>query len=98
MILSLTRVLRKIAKSPTPKHTIINLTELYTNAFTGHKNHQGQDYSELSKAKLELEYLRVEPFLTVYGEVEESIEIKQDVRTTELYGSPYIMEFDSQIA
>jgi len=32
---------------------------------------------------LELEYLRVEPFLTVYGEVEESLEIKEDVRKLE---------------
>ncbi len=59
------------------------ITELYTNAFMGHTNHQGQDYSELSKAKLELEYLRVEPFLTVYGQVEESLEIKEDVRKLE---------------
>jgi|GEM_PF-5094124 len=59
------------------------ITELYTNAFMGHKNSQGQDYSELSKAVLELEYLRVEPFLTVYGEVEESLEIKEDVRKLE---------------
>jgi hypothetical protein len=59
------------------------ITELYTNAFMGHTNHQGQDYSELSKAKLELEYLRVEPFLTVYGEAEESIEIKEEVRKLE---------------
>lgn len=59
------------------------ITELYTNAFMGHKNNQGQDYSELSKAKLELEYLRVEPFLTVYGEVEEALEIKEDVRKLE---------------
>ena len=59
------------------------ITELYTNAFMGHKNNQGQDYSEVSRAKLELEYLRVEPFLTVYGEVEESLEIKEDVRKLE---------------
>jgi len=59
------------------------ITELYTNAFMGHKNNQGQDYSELDKAKLELEYLRVEPFLTVYGEVEEALEIKEDVRKLE---------------
>jgi len=59
------------------------ITELYTNAFMGHRNHQGQDYSELSKAKLELEYLRVEPFLTVYGEVDESLEIKEDVKKLE---------------
>ena len=49
----------------------------------GHKNNQGQDYSELSRAKLELEYLRAEPFLTVYGEIEESLEVKQDVRKLE---------------
>ena len=59
------------------------ISELYTNAFMGHTNHQGQDYSELSKAKLELEYLRVEPFLTVYGEAEESLEIKEEVRKLE---------------
>ncbi|MHC3130137.1 MAG: site-specific integrase [Candidatus Bathyarchaeota archaeon] len=59
------------------------INELYTNAFMGHRNHQGQDYSELSKAKLELEYLRVEPFLTVYGEVDESLEIKEDVKKLE---------------
>ena len=59
------------------------ITELYINAFMGHSNHQGQDYSELSKAKLELEYLRVEPFLTVYGEVDESLEIKEDVKKLE---------------
>ncbi|MDH5688051.1 MAG: site-specific integrase [Candidatus Bathyarchaeota archaeon] len=56
------------------------ITELYTNAFMGHKNNQGQDYSEVSRAKLELEYLHVEPFLTVYGEVEESLEIREDVQ------------------
>lgn len=59
------------------------ITELYTNAFMGHRNHMGQEYSELSKAKLELEYLRVEPFLTVYGQTEESLEIKEDVRKME---------------
>lgn len=56
------------------------ITELYTNAFMGHKNNQGQDYSEVSRAKLELEYLRVEPFLTVYGEVEEGLEIREDIQ------------------
>jgi len=56
------------------------ITELYTNAFMGHKNNQGQDYSEVSRAKLELEYLHVEPFLTVYGEVEEGLEIREDVQ------------------
>jgi hypothetical protein len=59
------------------------ITELYTNAFMGHRNHMGQEYSELSKAKLELEYLRVEPFLTVYGQSEEALEIKEDVRKME---------------
>jgi len=59
------------------------ISELYINAFMGHKNHQGQDYSELSNAKLELEYLRVEPFITVYGKAEESLEIKQDVKKLE---------------
>jgi len=59
------------------------ITELFTNAYMGHTNHQGQDYSEMSKAVLELEYLRVEPFLTVYGEMEESLEIKEDVRKLE---------------
>ncbi len=59
------------------------VSELYINAFMGHSNHQGQDYSELSKAKLELEYLRVEPFLTVYGEVEKSLEVKEDVKKLE---------------
>jgi len=43
----------------------------------------GQEYSELSKAKLELEYLRVEPFLTVYSFSEESLEIKKDVKKLE---------------
>jgi len=61
----------------------VGITELYINAFMGHTNHQGQDYSELSKAKLELEYLHVEPFLTVYGEVEESLEVKEDMRKLE---------------
>ena len=56
------------------------ITELYTNAFMGHKNSQGQDYSEIGRAVLELEYLRVEPFLTVYGEVEESLEIREDIQ------------------
>ena len=40
---------------------------------------QGQDYSEIPPAVLELEYLRVEPFLTVYGEVEEALEIREDI-------------------
>ena len=57
--------------------------ELYTNAFMGHANHQGQDYSELTPAILELEYLKVEPFLTVYGEVEESLVIKEDIQRLE---------------
>lgn len=59
------------------------VNELYINAFMGHANNQGQDYSELSRPKLELEYLRVEPFITVYGEVEESLEIKEDVKKLE---------------
>ena len=57
--------------------------ELHTNAFMGHRNHMGQEYSELSKAKLELEYLRVEPFLTVYGQNNESLEIREDVKMLE---------------
>jgi len=32
------------------------VNELYVNAFMGHRNHMGQSYSELGKAKLELEY------------------------------------------
>jgi site-specific recombinase XerC/soluble cytochrome b562 len=59
------------------------IPELYTNAFMGHRNHMGQEYSELSKAKLELEYLRVEPFLTVYGQSKENLEIKEDLRKME---------------
>lgn len=59
------------------------ISELYTNAFMGHRNHMGQSYSELSKAKLELEYLRVEPFLTVYAQNEENMEIKQDLKKME---------------
>ena len=59
------------------------VNELYVNAFMGHRNHMGQSYSELSKAKLELEYLRVEPFLTVYSSTQESMEIKEDVRKLE---------------
>lgn len=37
----------------------------------------------MSRATLELEYLKVEPFLTVYREVEESLEIKEDVTRLE---------------
>lgn len=59
------------------------IPELYVNAFMGHRNHMGQSYSELSKAKLELEYLRVEPFLTVYGQSKENMEIKEDIRLME---------------
>jgi hypothetical protein len=55
------------------------VSELYTNMFMGHKNSIGMAYSEVSKGKAELEYLRVEPFLTVYGEVEETTEIKQEI-------------------
>ena len=61
------------------------VSELYTNMFMGHKNSIGMAYSEVSKGKAELEYLRVEPFLTVYGEVEETTEIKEEMsklRTT----------------
>lgn len=59
------------------------IDELYVNAFMGHKNHMGQSYSELKKPTLELQYLRVEPFLTVYGEAEASTEVKEDVRKLE---------------
>lgn len=70
------------------------VNELYIKAFMGHKNHQGQDYSELSRAKLELEYLRAEPFLTVYGQVEETIEIQEDVKRLE----KRIVDFNRTIA
>lgn len=53
--------------------------ELYVNAFMGHVNGQGQDYSEIDPAKLELEYLRVEPYLTVYGESEEVSSLRRDI-------------------
>ena len=56
------------------------IPELYINAFMGHSNSQGQDYSELTRPQLELEYTRVEPYFTVYGEVEESLEFKETVR------------------
>lgn len=59
----------------------VKMSELYTNAYMGHKNNQGQDYSEIPRAVLELQYLKVEPFITVYGEVEESLEIKQDIQS-----------------
>jgi hypothetical protein len=61
------------------------VSELYTNMFMGHKNSLGMAYSELSRPKAELEYLRVEPFLTVYGKIEETTEIKEEMsklRTT----------------
>ena len=58
----------------------VKVTELYTNCFMGHKNNQGQDYSEIGRAVLELEYLHVEPFLTVYGEVEAALEIREDIQ------------------
>lgn len=61
----------------------VGVAELYQNAFMGHTNSQGQDYSELSPAKLELEYLRVEPFLTVYGTVEENVEFKEELTKLE---------------
>ena len=52
----------------------------------GQSNHQGQNYSELSFAKLELEYLRVEPFVTIYGEGEEikKLEAKLEKGTRQL--------------
>lgn len=59
------------------------VAELYQNAYMGHSNSQGQGYSELSPAKLELEYLRVEPFLTVYGTVEENVEFKEQISKLE---------------
>jgi chromosome segregation ATPase len=43
----------------------------------------GQSYSELSTAKLELEYLRVEPYLTVYGAVEENLAVKEKMSQLE---------------
>ena len=61
----------------------VNMPELYTNAYMGHRNNQGQDYSEIPRAVLELQYLKVEPFITVYGEVEESLEIKEDIQRLE---------------
>ena len=36
-------------------------------------------YSELDRSTSELEYLRVEPFTTVYGEIEEALETKEEV-------------------
>lgn len=61
---------------------IAGIDEIYKNAFMGHKNSQGQDYSELSRAVLELAYLRVEPFVSVFGDSESS-EIKEDVAKLE---------------
>lgn len=63
----------------------VGLNELFINCFMGHRNSMGQRYSELTRAKLELEYLRVEPFVTVYGSTEETEEVKGEVlrlRTT----------------
>jgi len=57
----------------------VGVNELYINCFMGHKNHMGQKYSELPRARLELEYLRVEPFLTVYGEAEEKEEFRGEI-------------------
>ena len=50
----------------------------------GHANSQGQDYSELSPAKLE--YMRIEPFLTIHGAAEElsKIEAKLEERSKQL--------------
>ena len=62
----------------------VKMAELYTNAFMGHRNTQGQDHSEIPKAILELQYLKVEPAVTVYGGLEESLEIKEDVARLEL--------------
>ncbi|MFH0897606.1 MAG: hypothetical protein V1850_06130, partial [Candidatus Bathyarchaeota archaeon] len=55
------------------------INELYINAFMGHVNGMGQSYSEISIAKLELEFMRVEPYLTVYGESEEISRLKTDL-------------------
>ncbi len=57
----------------------VGIPELYSNMFMGHKNSIGMNYSEVSRAKAELEYLRVEPFLTVYSEVEETTGMKEEV-------------------
>jgi integrase len=59
------------------------VSELHINAFMGHANGMGQSYSELSTAKLELEYLRVEPYLTVYGAAEEASEVKEKISRLE---------------
>jgi len=58
---------------------LAGLQELFVNIFMGHKNDQGQDYSEISKSKLELEYMKVEPFLQVYGETEELTQTREDI-------------------
>lgn len=62
---------------------VAGIDEIYKNAFMGHKNNQGQDYSEIPRTVLELQYLRVEPFITVYGVAEEALEIREDVRKLE---------------
>ena len=61
---------------------IASIDEIYKNAFMGLKPTQGQSYSELSRAVLELAYLRVEPFVSVFGDLESS-EIKEDVSRLE---------------
>jgi hypothetical protein len=43
------------------------LQEIYANAFMGHKNHMGMKYSEIAPAILEVQYMRVEPYLTVFS-------------------------------
>jgi len=43
------------------------LQEIYANAFMGHKNHLGMSYSEIAPAILEVQYMRVEPYLTVFS-------------------------------
>lgn len=61
----------------------VGVPELYNNAFMGHKPTQGQSYSETSMQKLELEYLRLEPTLTVYGNTDDisRLEARLDERS-----------------
>jgi hypothetical protein len=56
------------------------LQEIYANAFMGHKNHMGMKYSEIAPATLEVQYMRVEPYLTVFSAAAgESAKTKQEI-------------------
>ncbi len=76
--------------------SIANVDEGYTMAFMGHANNMSASYLERNKGLFEMEYVKVEPFVTVFG-VSKSQVTEMTEAMTELKGEVSVLSKAGEI-